>query len=56
MNETVCNAYGNLGTMSMEDFLYGWEANPYNSDHQLDAYIYCVALRCIEIYCQGIGL
>jgi hypothetical protein len=56
MNETLCDAYSNLGTIPMEDFLFNWQNLIYNSDHQLDAYIYCVALRCQELYCQGIGL
>jgi len=56
MNETVCDAYSNLGTITMEDFLYNWPSNAYTGDHQLDAFIYCVALRCTELYCQGIGL
>jgi hypothetical protein len=56
MNETVCDAYSNLGPAAMENFLYGSEGLPYNSDHQLDAFIYCVALRCSELYCSGIGL
>lgn len=57
MNETLCNAYTGLGTMTMEGFLYSeWDANDYNSDHQLDAFIYCCALRCGELYCSGIGL
>jgi tRNA splicing endonuclease len=56
MNETVCNAYVNEGTIPMETFLYGSDYIAYNEDHMLDAYIYCVALRCGEVYCQGIGL
>jgi hypothetical protein len=56
LNEAVCDAYTNLGTMTMEDFLFNWEAEMYTGDVQLDAYIYCVALRCSELYCQGIGL
>ena len=56
MNETCCNAYVNEGTIPMENWLYGTDNAPHNSDHQLDAYIYCVGLRCSEGYCQGIGL
>lgn len=56
MNDAGCYAYVNLGTIPMETFLYSWIYNDYNSDAQLDAFIYCVAFRCGEAYCQGIGL
>ena len=56
MEETVCDAYSNLGEIPMEDYLYSGDYGEFNSDHQLDAYVYCLALRCGELYCSGIGL
>ena len=59
MNDTCCFAYINGDVdhfPSMEDILYDGEYSMYNSDIQLDSFVYCVALGCNPPYCAALGL
>ena len=50
MDETCCEAYNNIATINMEEFLYHEEYSPYNEDaagvHPLDRLIYYQLLEC----------
>ena len=50
MDETCCEAYNDIATINMEEFLYHDEYSPYNEDaagsHQIDRLIYYQLFEC----------